>query len=62
MSDKFVESTVAMTTTVTVEIGSSHGAGLDNYLATVFRAGRRGGASPRRRRIHRVRNLRGRIP
>ena len=30
---------LAMTTTVTVEIGSSYGAGLDNYLATVFAPG-----------------------
>lgn len=30
---------LAMTTTVTVEIGSSYGAGLDNYLATVFPPG-----------------------
>ncbi|HLE45733.1 MAG TPA: hypothetical protein VI915_01925 [Thermoplasmata archaeon] len=30
---------LAMTTTVTVEIGSSYGAGLDNYLATAFAPG-----------------------
>lgn len=30
---------LAMTTTVAVEIGSSYGAGLDNYLATVFAPG-----------------------
>ena len=30
---------LAMTTTVTVEIGSRYGAGLDNYLATVFAPG-----------------------
>src|SRR3990172_7771543 len=30
---------LAMTTTVTVEISSSYGAGLDNYLATVFAPG-----------------------
>src|SRR3990172_1520609 len=30
---------LAMTTTVTVEIGSRYGAGLDNYLSTVFAPG-----------------------